>query len=79
MSEVEHTLNILLNEIVNTRKELRLVVEASEVNILLQFESLNEKLRKLESDYSELHHRVEYLEKISKTNNIAYIWVERPN
>lgn len=75
MSEVEHTLNILLNEIVNTRKELRLVVEASEVNILLQFEYL----RKLESDYSELHHRVQYLEKISKTNNIAYIWVERPN
>lgn len=62
----------LKNEILNSKKELQQSIQTSEDNITLKIETiLNEKIRKLERENSELKEKIEQLERNSKSNNIV--------
>lgn len=73
MGEVglEATLKKLLDEIVITRKDLRNAIEASESRLLLEIESVNLKIRKLETENKDLKNKIEKLKRNQKKNGIV--------
>lgn len=68
---------ILYDEIVNSKTELKSFIEASETRVLLKIEALNEKIRTLEKENTELKTRVEVLERRSKENAILVFGLEK--
>lgn len=67
----------LLNEIVNSRTELKTAIETSETKILLKIESLNEKIKQLENENKELKNNIERLERKSKENGIMIFGLKK--
>lgn len=70
-------LQILYNEIVNSKIELKTVIEASEARLLMTVESLNEKIRHLEKENQNLKSKVEILERNSKKNGILVFGLKK--
>lgn len=60
----------LYDEIVKNRKELKNSIKASEANVLLKIESLNNKIKILEKENIDLKNKVEILERDSRKNNL---------
>lgn len=67
---IEISLKQICEEIVRNRRELRNTIEASEARILLQLESLNNRIKTLEKENSELKNKVELLDRDSRKNNL---------
>lgn len=70
MNENECNLNILLEEIRNTRNELKNYIEACETKVLMKIEGLNEKIRNLEKENQQFKSKIEYFERELKQNSI---------
>lgn len=66
----EVTLEILYQELVKTRTELKLLFEASEARTLLEIEELKQKVKKVEEENNTLRNEVEYLVRETKKKNI---------
>ncbi|CAG9822919.1 unnamed protein product [Phaedon cochleariae] len=61
----------LYEEIVNSKKEIKNAIEASEVRLLMKIETFSEKIKKLEKENTELKEKIETLERNGKKNNIV--------
>lgn len=70
-NEQEITLELVYEGILETRRDLKCFIDASEARTLLTLEELRQKLKKLEEENSELREKLEVLEKDTKKKNIV--------
>lgn len=74
----EVTIGRVFEEIVHTRNELKNTIQASEVRLRLELESLRKKVSFLERENLDLQKRVELLDRKSRTNNLLVFGLENP-
>lgn len=79
-NESQHivTLEMLYNEVVRSKQELKNCIEASEARTLLEVEELRGKVRKLEEENNSLQSKVENLEREIKKKNLIIFGLKTP-
>ncbi|KAG5879599.1 hypothetical protein JTB14_025246 [Gonioctena quinquepunctata] len=65
------TIGMVIDEIRQTKQELKSLIEAVEVRITLEVEEINRRLNKLEKENKLIQERTENLERKIKENNIV--------
>ncbi|CAH1105643.1 unnamed protein product [Psylliodes chrysocephalus] len=73
MSEIDNntTLKDILNEIINSKKELKNAIDASEARLLLKVESVQSKVTELQKENQLLKEEIEILKQQNKKNSIV--------
>ncbi|KAJ8947832.1 hypothetical protein NQ318_009976, partial [Aromia moschata] len=67
----------ILEEIITIKKELKAIVEATEVRLLLKIEEFNNRLNKIEKENHEIKNKIETLERNQRKNNIVIFGLKR--
>lgn len=73
------TLGMVLEELRQTKQELKLIIEAAEVRLTLKVEEINNRLNKLERENYRLKEELEVLERKSKEKNIVIFGLKHPS
>lgn len=68
----------LLDEIINSKTELKHFIEASETKLSLKVEDLKQKVNSLEKDNQQLKDKIERLERESKKKNLVVFGLQIP-
>lgn len=78
MNETQNNITnqLILEEILRNRTELKNTIEASETRLLKQVEELNNKLNNLEKENADLKNKIKILETKNKKNNIVLFGLE---
>ncbi|KAG5877264.1 hypothetical protein JTB14_009760 [Gonioctena quinquepunctata] len=72
------TIGMVIDEIRQTKQELKSLIEAVEVRITLKVEEINRRLNKLENENKLIQERTENLERKIKENNIVIFGLKHP-
>lgn len=67
----------LYEEIINSKKEIKNSIAASETRILLEFQALKNKVEQLEAENQFLKNKIEHLDRINKKNNIIFFGLKK--
>lgn len=73
----EITIDKIYEEILNSRFELKNIIEASEARVLLKIEELKNKVKTLEEENLSLKIRLEEVDRTKRKNNILLFGLER--